>query len=368
VLSGLSITALFIGWGAISWRVSNETLSNSNYVTIQSSSVSSQKPHISVVTAEAGSPDPVNSFNVKLLRLILEKSGHPYTLTVYTHSFNQDNLVRALKTTENIPLTAVEKINVAVLGAATDINNTLLRIPIPVTGGLLGMRVGIAHRQFLPLLSKVNDLNDLSQLSLIQGTGWRDVDILDASRLKVYTARPNQLLQITESGQAHLFLRGVTELKNELSNANQKTKNVVLDPFLIILYPFAGFFYVNPDNTNLAYLIEEGFMAAIQDGSYQDLLASELLTPSFRSMLKLRDRKVIYLDNPDIQSSLDGVDEGLWLLPWTSLSTGRLSTGEALCSIKSLALLCKDHKKLRQPNSFSKELTPSIKAVQKVMP
>lgn len=230
------------------------------------------------------------------------------------------------------------------------------------------MRVGIAHRQFLPLLSKVNDLNDLSQLSLIQGTGWRDVDILDASRLKVYTARPNQLLQITESGQAHLFLRGVTELNNELSNAKQKTKNVVLDPFLIILYPFAGFFYVNPDNTNLAYLIEEGFMAAIQDGSYQDLLASELLTPSFRSMLKLRDRKVIYLDNPDIQSSLDGVDEGLWLLPWTSLSTSRLSTGEALCSIKSLALLCKDHKKSRQQNSFSKELTQPIKAVQKVMP
>ena len=41
---------------------------------------------------------------------------------------------------------------------------------------------------------------------------------------------------------------------------------MLLDPHLLIVYPFAGFFYVAPENTELAAAIQTGFERVIADG------------------------------------------------------------------------------------------------------
>lgn len=339
-LPAISIFFIIIGSNLVSWRINERRTGDAKYYVIQGKGNHKNKPRLSVVTADGGSADTVNSFNAKLLKLILNKSGHPYTLTIYSHSFNQDSLVRALETSEEFSHRWIEKVNVAVMGASTDLNQSLRRIPIPVTGGLLGMRVGFAHRQYLPILSRIKDARGLSHISLLQGVGWRDVEILDASGLRTYVARPSELLRIVESGQAHLFLRGISEVGNELKAIRKATEHIVLDPHLVVIYPFSGFFYVQREDIYLAEVLEQGFRAAIRDGSYRKLLKDELYTASFRKSLRLKERAVIYIPNPDVASFLNGVDRQFWLVPWDDLSNGKISSGHQLCSLKTISFLC----------------------------
>ena len=41
---------------------------------------------------------------------------------------------------------------------------------------------------------------------------------------------------------------------------------MLLHPHLLIVYPFAGFFYVAPESTKLAAAIQTGFERVIADG------------------------------------------------------------------------------------------------------
>ena len=70
---------------------------------------------------------------------------------------------------------------------------------------------------------------------------------------------------------------------------------MLLDPHLLIVYPFAGFFYVAPENTELAAAIQTGFERVIVDGSYQSLVEEAIMTPWLRRQLKLRSRRILVL-------------------------------------------------------------------------
>ena len=54
---------------------------------------------------------------------------------------------------------------------------------------------------------------------------------------------------------------------------------MLMDPPLLIVYPFAGFFYVAPENTELAAAIQSGFERVIADVSYQRLVDEVIMTP-----------------------------------------------------------------------------------------
>ena len=58
---------------------------------------------------------------------------------------------------------------------------------------------------------------------------------------------------------------------------------MLLDPHLLIVYPFAGFFYVAPENTELAAAIQTGFERVIADGSNQRLVEEAIMTPWLRA-------------------------------------------------------------------------------------
>jgi len=67
----------------------------------------------------------------------------------------------------------------------------------------------------------------------------------------------------------------------------------VLDPHPLIVYPFAGFFYVATENTELAAAIQPGFERVIADGSYQRLVEEAITTPWLRRQLRLRSRRTL---------------------------------------------------------------------------
>ena len=90
---------------------------------------------------------------------------------------------------------------------------------------------------------------------------------LGCSGLCAYTARSEKLLRLVNDNRVQLFSRGVAELEAEDSVVTSLYPQMLLHPHLSIVYPFAGFFYVAPENTELAAGIQTSFERVIADCS-----------------------------------------------------------------------------------------------------
>ena len=137
-----------------------------------------------------------------------------------------------------------------------------------------------------------------------------------------------------------LFPREIAQLEIEETVVSASTSRTVLDPYLLIAYPFAGFFYVDPDNERLAQAIRSGFERAMEDGSYQELIDQTVFTPWLKKHLNLANRKVIVLNNPNAAEVLSAVHPGHWIVPWNKLLHGNMRHGEQLCTVQKLKALC----------------------------
>ena len=281
-----------------------------------------------------------SDFRYRLLKLVMERSGEPYVLGLSAAVQPQDEAIAALAEGRDEVARNPYQLSVGVYGAGRALNQRLRPIEIPITGGLLGLRVGWTNQAALPDLNTVHRLNDLRRFTLLQGLGWSDVDVFDAAGLRTYTARSENFFRLVDNNRVQLFPRGLSELAGEAVLVQRTATQTVLDPHLLMAYPFAGFFYVSPKDGLLADAIRRGFEKARRDGSYQRLLEETIMTPWLRTTLKLRSRRVLVLSNPEAEDVLSGVDPSHWIIPWSDLLEGRISKGAALCEIAELRLLC----------------------------
>ena len=280
-------------------------------------------------------------FRFRLLKLVMERSGQPYVLGLSAVVQPQDEAIAALAAGRDQVARNPYQLSVGVYGAGRALNQRLRPIEIPVTGGLLGLRVGWTNQAALPDLNTVHRLDDLRRFTLLQGLGWSDVDVFDAAGLRTYTARSEVFFRLVDNNRVQLFPRGLSELAAEAVLVQRTAPQTVLDPQLLMVYPFAGFFYVSPKNKALADAIRRGFQQAMRDGSYQRLLEDAIMTGWLRENLNLHARRVLVLSNPEAQDVLAGVDSRHWIIPWSDLLEGRISKGAALCEIAELRPLCR---------------------------
>ena len=281
-----------------------------------------------------------SDFRYRLLKLVMERSGQPHVLGLSAAVQPQDEAIAALAAGRVEVARNPYQLSVGVYGAGRALNQRLRPIEIPVTGGLLGLRVGWTSQAALPDLNTVHHLDDLRRFTLLQGLGWSDVDVFDAAGLRIYTARSENFFRLIDNNRVQLFPRGLSELAAESVLVQRTAPETVMDPHLLMAYPFAGFFYVSPKDGPLADAIRRGFEQAMRDGSYQRLLEETIMTPWLRAALNLHSRRVLVLRNPEAQEVLAGVDPRHWIIPWSDLLGGRISKGAALCEIAELRSLC----------------------------
>ena len=166
------------------------------------------------------------------------------------------------------------------------------------------------------------------------------MDIFDAAGLRTFTARSEDLFRLVDHQRVQLFPRGIAELEREAQLMASSTSDTSLDPHLLLAYPFAGFFYVSPDNQQLADAIQTGFERAIADGSYQRLVEELIFTSWLRRTLVLKNRRVIVLANPVAADVLSAVENRHWIVPWPELLNEEIETGEQLCAVQRMKALC----------------------------
>ena len=338
--SGVTVVIVLVGTLLIQPRLSERRLNINDQHILTATEVQSLPASTLAVVLDRSPGEDHNDFRYRLLELVLKRSGRPFALGLSEVVVAQDEAVAALEqgvaSSDRNPYT----LSVGVYGAGVDLNQRLRAVPIPVMGGILGLRSGWTHRSQIERLATIRTRQDLRDIVLLQGLGWSDVDIFDAAGLKTFTARSEDLFRLVDHQRVQLFPRGIAELEREAQLIASSTSDTALDPNLLLAYPFAGFFYVSPDNQLLADAIRTGFERAIADGSYQQLVEEQIFTPWLRRKLALKNRRVIVLTNPVAADVLSTVDSRHWIVPWPELLNGEIESGEQLCAEQKLQALC----------------------------
>lgn len=245
-----------------------------------------------------------NQLILDVLKLALSKSSQNYN---YIESKDPNaNLVR------NKDKLKQSKLSVLWAGTSFLLEEELLPIKIPVLKGLLGHRVLIIRRNDQQKFSKIMNLRDLTKLRAGQGTFWEDTQILRANNVSIVTTNKYQnLFPMLAGGRYDFFPRALYEPWVELKDYKQL--DLVVEENILLVYPFAMYFFVSPDNKELAKQIETGFDKAIDDGSYNRLFFNNSMINEALQKAKLNSRRTFHLNNPNISVNQSSQTKRYWL-------------------------------------------------------
>ena len=188
-------------------------------------------------------------------------------------------------------------VDIANVATSAERESYLTAVPIPVDGGLLGLRVCVILRQSLPLFEGIRNLEDLRQsgIRIGQGSHWPDTPVLESNGVPVVThARYEILFGMLRKERFECFARGVSEVLYDLEIA--RSPNLVVEPNLLIAYPMPSYLFVAPDDQQTAHRLQLGLERAIYDGSFGRFLKNYYGRAV--EVLDLDERHVIALDNP----------------------------------------------------------------------
>lgn len=270
-----------------------------------------QNHPVTVVTARSTSVEEDQRFKYEhaLLRLALEKSKKEYGDYELRFS-SRMNLSRTLEASKT---DALENFFFKTSYAPEYLEHNIY-IPIPVDLGLVGYRVCFASEHTKKKIKKTVSLEELKTLTIGQGQGWQDVEILRHNGFKVVEVASYQnLFPMVAIDRFDLFCRGANEILAEW-NAFNTTPDLAIDESVLLFYPFPRFFWTNKNNVEIAERIHLGLDRAYKDGSLKQVW-DQLYLDSV-NFARLAERKLYILENP-LLDELSGEYQKYFFDPFT---------------------------------------------------
>ena len=249
--------------------------------------------------------DPQQAYVTALLQLALARSGQAYALRRSALPMVQARAMQEIATGTG---------SVDVVWAATSRASEaqLLPVRLPIDRGLIGWRVALIQARQPDLLRGVRSIAALARLSAGQMRDWPDAAILQANGLRLDTSSTYEgLFQQLAAGRIDYFPRSVIEAQSEL--ASHARLPLALDAHLVIRYPAALYFFVGKHRPELAGHIETGLEAMLADGSFMQLFRRHF--GRIEAGLKLSQRHVLDLANPDLPEETPLARKALWYRP-----------------------------------------------------
>lgn len=254
-----------------------------------------------------------NPVSYQILQLALNKTKKEYAPFVLKASAPMEQGRVMAELSRN------QRVHVASFAPNQERESKLLPVRIPVTRGLLGLRVCLIQKDNQHLFSNLNSLQQWVErgLSIGQGKHWPDTDILEANKIKVVkSAKYTPLFAMLAKKRFDCFSRSVSEVLPELEK--YADSGIVLEQELVLVYRLPSFFFVSKNNPQLSKRLEKGMRLANQDGSF-DQLIRQAYQEQFKK-INLQNRKVIYMNNPYLSEETRKAlsDKSLWLNPLDS--------------------------------------------------
>ncbi len=189
-------------------------------------------------------------------------------------------------------------------------------VRIPIDRGLLGWRVALVRRSMLERWKWVRTLSDLAIYNAVQMPDWPDTRILRANGIPVQTGLYySALFEMLVRGHADFFPRSIMEIGAELDA--HRDLDIAIEPYVLLHYPSAQYFFVASSRPRLAADIERGLETLLADGTLQRMFREtfgDLLT-----RYDLKRRVTLELHNPTLPPQTPLQRTELW---WTPQSDG----------------------------------------------
>ena len=262
-----------------------------------------------VVVRYPGTPsekDPQADYVLAVLRLALAKSGQAYLLKANSGAMQQARAIQDIVDGKN---------NLDLLWTMTTDEREAQLIPvrIPLDKGLIGWRIALVRQDRAEMFKSVRRISDLRVFTAGQEHDWPDTPILRSNVLPVTTSSSYEaLFSMLQAGRFDYFPRSIIEVWNELRD--HPGAGLAVESQVVLHYPSAMYFFVNPRSPQLAQDLRNGFEKAIADGSFEKLFQQHQHAAIQRANLK--KRRVIELGNPLIKpDSLPLNRPELWYRP-----------------------------------------------------
>lgn len=197
-----------------------------------------------------------------------------------------------------------------------------LPVRVPIYKGLFGWRLLLATPEVADRMGAAQTLDDLRQFSMLQGHEWPDTGILQANGIRVVVSPSyDAMFKQLRLGRADAFPRSVEEIWWELRRYGQ---GLAVVPNVCLHYPAAMYYFVAPDEAELAAAIELGLQRLRASGAFEHLFMKHHGEDIARA--RLGSRRVIELHNPLLppQTPLDR--PGFWYRPYSISSEGHWDT------------------------------------------
>jgi len=231
-----------------------------------------------------------HTFGYAVLQLALENSGRNFTLKVSNVDVNNARIRIMLQQ---------NKISISDFGTSPEYEQDLLPIYFPIDMGLNGWRIFLIHRDAQFQFENIGTIEDLRKKSLGQGLGWSDIEVLENAGLNVEQA-PNltNLFKMTENKRFDCFPLGANEVHSLLDRYQKFSPNVIVEPKVLLIYPFGRLFFVDKENQELHDAVFTGLVRSFENGSFWKLFKSHESNKATFTSANLKGRQQIFIDNP----------------------------------------------------------------------
>lgn len=238
-----------------------------------------------------------------ILALALSKSAPSMSLSTLPEVLNEAQLVSEVES---------ESVDVMWSGGDKEKDDRLQAVRIPVLKGLLGHRIFLIREQDKARFATIQTFEDLLEFEAGQGRFWGDTQILKSADIPtVTTIKYKNLFPMLEGGRFDYFPRALHEPFIEAEN--HKHLDLVVDSNVMLVYPYAMYFYVNKNDKRLHNLIYRGFEMAIEDGSYDELFFSNSMIQDVLTKANIAQRTVFRVGNPHLHPDTPLNTEEFWL-------------------------------------------------------
>ena len=243
----------------------------------------------------------------KMLQLALDKTAEtdgPARWVLAKNTAIQERNIKSLQANRNIDVLWTMTNN--------DRESRLLPVRIPLYKGLFGYRICIINQQDKDKFSSIKSVADFrkSLFKIGSGIGWPDTEILQKNNLDVVVGDEyTGLFIMLSKNRFDCYARAIPEPWVEIET--NKKLNLIVDRHLVFKYPTAMYFFVNKANVALASRIERGLLAAIKDGSFDEIFYTH--NKAFIDKSEIGKRVILELKNPILPTKTPLNKKDLWI-------------------------------------------------------
>jgi len=229
-------------------------------------------------------------FGYSALKLALENSGKDFELHITEAGVNDARIRRMLRSKE---------ISIADFGTSAEFEQEFYPIYFPIDLGLNGWRIFLIHKESRSQFEKINSIERLRTKKSGQGIGWADVEILENAGLEVVkSSHIENLIRMVEGKRFDFFPLGANEAHSLLDAYSEENPNVIVEPTLLLIYPFGRLFFVHKENKELHDTVQTGLIKSFENGSFWELFQSHPSNQALFEKANLKYRNQILIDNP----------------------------------------------------------------------